>query len=129
MNKDEMFEEIAKALCGMECKYCEDCFHLRQANKIYNAGYRKVGDDEIVIQKDVFEEVSKDYATINNEAYYCGFSAGVEEAKQETRDILRDLYMYFTEDYLWGFKNSNKDHKSASLVKRLCKAYGIELGG
>lgn len=177
MNKDEMkmIEEMAKVMCEkkIKCKDCvlEDfyCIYKKGATELYNAGYhrveddevvvkkselarlknlelnyeqvyedyrkleqernsyRKVGEDEIVVKKSEYEDLSKDYATINDEAYYCGFSAGVEEAKQETRDILHDLYMCFTEEYLLGFRNSNKDHKSASVVKRLCKAYGIEL--
>lgn len=126
MDKDEMIKEIYETLSRVSqtARTFEEV-----AYRLYTENCRIVGEDEIVIKKSEYENLSKTYAAINSEAYYCGLSVGEKEAKQETRDILQELYMYFTEDYLCGLRNCNKDHKSAGLVARLAKAYGIELEG
>lgn len=134
MDKDEMIEEI-RAIIDDRCEAELGQVHAESkggkvtktvstsliAKDIYNAGYRKVAEDEIVIQKDVFEELSKDYSTINNEAYYCGFSAGVEEAKQGTaREILTTIYnrlRYATFQQKFALK----------IVKDIANELGIEL--
>ena len=114
MKEDEMIKDIYRVLieccnyiddnnglhgnkCG-NCEFWDDTnnvcasYERKQSIAIYNAGYRKIGEDEIVVKKSGYEELSKDYATINNEAYYCGFSVGVEEAKQDTaREIFEEI--------------------------------------
>ena len=77
MNKDEIIEEMAKVLCDND-KRCEECIsrlllpcgYKSYCTKLYNAGYRKMTEDEIV-------ESMKTY----------------ERARQETaRKILQELY-------------------------------------
>ena len=135
MNKDEMkmIEQIrkdfvARCLKGSDGCDLRDCQHCH-AESLYNAGYRKVGKDEIVVKKSEYEKLRLAKYKAMEEAIEYEKTAykQLEQAKQETREILQELYMCFTEEYLLGFRNSNKDHKSASLVKRLCKAHGIEL--
>lgn len=58
-------------------------------NYMINAGFREVGEDEIVIKKSEYENLTKTYAAINSEAYYCGLSVGREEVAKE---ILQELY-------------------------------------
>lgn len=48
MNKEKQIEEMAKVMCGYygtekcyECRYCCDCHIKQEANRLYNAGYRK----------------------------------------------------------------------------------------
>lgn len=143
MNKDEMIkEQIEKmaqilfnavgdaitfeqtSMMGGSVK--TDCFKL--AETLYTAGCQKVADDEIVIQKDTFEELSKTYATINDEAYYCGLSVGKEETAREILqfidsrlDIPRagifERKIYFKKGYKMAIQE----------IKMLIKAeYGIE---
>ena len=94
MNKDEMIKDltnIQKNHCDntkmVDCmtRECNDCMVIG----IINAGYRKVGEDEIVVKKSEYENLSKTYAAINSEAYYCGLSVGREEVAKE---ILQELY-------------------------------------
>lgn len=75
MNKDEMIEEMAKITNYTAFDFTQGAIesatiYTAMAEALYNAGYRKVGDDEIV-------ESMKTY----------------ERARQETaRKILQELY-------------------------------------
>lgn len=109
MNKDEMSKEMQKDLVLSE----QDCVWLYEKE-----GYRKLADDEIVIKKDEYEELSKDYATINNEAYYCGMNVGKQETASE---ILQELYYEATSNV------SEIVELTAFQIEQLAKAYGIEL--
>ena len=61
MCHNEQIEEIAKIICGKTsgCENCmfnyNTCFEHKDAEEIYNAGYRKVSD----IVNEIFEEISK----------------------------------------------------------------------
>lgn len=70
MNKDEMkmIEEMAKIMdksdekCGnagcFGCEYvnADRCVYILGATELYNAGYRKIADDEIVIKDEYLKE-------------------------------------------------------------------------
>lgn len=57
MNKEKQIEEIAKILCGQTrgCEHCmfnyNTCFERKDAEEIYNAGYRKASE--------IFEEIEE----------------------------------------------------------------------
>lgn len=69
MNEDEMIEEMAKVLCDKD-KRCEECIsrlllpceYKSYCTRLYNANYRKVGDDEIVIKKQAYEKFVEEFA-------------------------------------------------------------------
>lgn len=99
MTKDEMIEEMAKVLCDKD-KRCEECIsrlllpcgYKSYCTKLYNAGYRKVADDEIVVKKikepfvfyDNREEIEKRMQEYEEE---------IAQAKQEeVREILTTIY-------------------------------------
>ena len=84
MNKDEVIKDIAKMTCEFEtpCNECEfnskkyRCSYKAYAEQVYNAGYRKVADDDEIV------ESMKTY----------------ERARQETaREILQDLNNRYNE--------------------------------
>ena len=113
MNKDEMIEEMASIICvgtsneGI-CEKCDlkkhehfgfiyQCHKFDDAEALYNANYRKVGEDEIV-------ESMKTY----------------ERARQETaRKILQELKQKLCEIHSFG---SEKE-----MIDEVAKSYGIEL--
>lgn len=118
MNKDEMLEDIKSAI-GVASFYKAPYQAQEMTDYLWRKGYRIVGDDEIVVKKSEYEKLSKDYSTINNEAYYCGFSVGVEETKQETA---REILLQVEHDYV--------EHPVLSIfeiVERIADKYGIEL--
>lgn len=106
MNKDEMIEEMAKVLCDND-KRCEECIsrlllpcgYKSYCTKLYNAGYRKMTEDEIV-------ESMKTY----------------ERARQGTaREILQRFYNRAKSN-----KNDFADVNSYE-IELMAEEYGIEL--
>ena len=91
MNKDEMLEDM-KIVINQSVVRSNSGLDLSRglmALSLDKLGYRKVGEDEIVVKKSEYEKLSKTYAAINSEAYYCGLSVGREEVAKE---ILQELY-------------------------------------
>ena len=149
MNKDEMKNDLTNILKNRcdnisfgDCMgrvSCDSC----KAEAIYNAKYRKVGDDEIVVKKRQYEQLKKynrDRKRLRlkwqqakqdlDDIYSNGFVLLVEhheivdqvarETRQETaREILQMIY------------DKGKDTAMICLptiaIKQLAKAYGIEL--
>ena len=106
MNKDEIIEEMAKILCDKD-KRCEECIsrlllpcgYKSYCTRLYNANYRKVGEDEIV-------ESMKTY----------------ERAREETaREILQELYYEATSNV------SEIVELTTFQIEQLANRYGIEL--
>ena len=103
MNKDEMkmIEQIrkdfvARCLKGSDGCDLRDCQHCH-AESLYNAGYRKVAEDEIV-------ESMKTY----------------ERARQETaREILQELKDKLLKPHSYGYERA--------IIELLIEKYGIEL--
>ena len=112
MNKDEMIKDIVKTICEFEtlCTECEfntkkyRCSYKAYAEQVYNAGYRKVGEDEIV-------ESMKTY----------------ERARQETaREILQDIMTKISSFEVAGLTIKSVDI-NIDFVKDLAQKYGVEL--
>lgn len=103
MNKDEIIEEMAKILCDKD-KRCEECIsrlllpcgYKSYCTKLYNANYRKVADDEIVIKKSEYEDLrlAKYKAMEEATEYEKTAYKQLEQAKQETREILQTINKY-----------------------------------
>ena len=65
MDKDEMIEEMAKITNYTAFDFTQGAIesatiYTAIAEALYNANYRKVGDDEIVIKKSEYETLKKD---------------------------------------------------------------------
>ena len=140
MNKDEkkMIEEMIEIIHREQincikngCKECEyygyvHCVSSRKAEALYNAGYRKVGDDEIVIKQTDYVELNKDFYDWKKEYdHNCLLRLEVfelekqlEKAKQETREILQEVVN------AWNTGNLNQRE-----LAYICTKYGIELEG
>lgn len=53
MSKEKQIEEMARAMCAYygtekcyDCRYCCDCHIAKEADRLYNAGYRKQSEGE-----------------------------------------------------------------------------------
>ena len=61
MSREKQIEEMARVLCGMasSCNKCmfnsETCYEYKDAEEIYNAGYRKQSE----VAKDILAEVER----------------------------------------------------------------------
>ena len=111
MNKQ--IEEMAMIACGTTRK-CEDCFiktvkkecsFINVAKKIYNEGYRKLNDGDVVITKE------------QNEKWLKFLESNMQKARKETaREILRDMF-----EKIKGYENID------IILKQLAKVYGVEV--
>ena len=72
MTKQEQIEEMAKIICGrvkddiciIDRTSCDSCCNwARQAEKIYNAGYRKIQDGTVVLSREEYEMLKSLYDT------------------------------------------------------------------
>ena len=132
MNKDEMIEEMSKiiyksdekcvnAYC-FECEYVntDRCVYILGATELYNAGYRKVADDEIVIKKSKIGMLEKTIDYLEMEK--AQLNKQLEQAEQEvSREILQELY---DEAISYVCKTVEL---TAFQIEQLAKEKGVEL--
>ena len=85
-------------------------------------GCRKVSEDEIVIKKRQYEQLKK----YNRDRKRLRLRW--QQAKQETREIFQEAYMYFNADNVLGLPNYLKNERAARVIKGIAKSRGIELG-
>lgn len=92
VEKEKIIQDMLKILsdyCDLVSNdYCDihDCYSCF-AILLYNAGYRKVGDDKIVMDKEEWETLHNDYA----KALY---NARKNERKETVREILQLMQYY-----------------------------------
>lgn len=134
MNDKEMIEEMAKII-GWSCDkksmdYCDevdDCDECR-AIDLYNAGYRKIPEDSVVLTKSEADLIAGELGVISPSSGKPLSEAIKAQIRKETaREILKELYMHFSADSLCGIVNFNKHYNSAKVVSRLAKQYGVEI--
>lgn len=125
MNKDEMkmIKEMAENQKGEGCLLCNgnQCDRCRLiVETICRAGYRKIGDDEIVVKKSELGKVviSHERADIvdmlNQETRELQRATAIKE--KTAREILQELYIE-CEYYTHG----------RTAIEEIAKKYGIEL--
>lgn len=145
MNKDEKMtiEEMAKVItdledceynvCFIDCRldcYCADCEYDSKEKKgicgcveyaiaehIYNAGYRKVGDDEIVVKKSEYEMLSRDYLRTYDYAY----REGVADGERELAKTIISVIWEEEKDETIRIKDVH------DTVREIAEKHGIEL--
>ena len=110
-NKKQMIEKIAKDIdvnC-FDCRNCEyreepHCTDLLSAKNLYNAGYRKIQDNEIVLTKEEYESLKKGVKTVSYQAmidasdqqhwlngYKVGYRDGVIAVNVQTKQALEKI--------------------------------------
>ena len=75
--KYEQIEEMARAACehfdcdmaGQPCTKCKTydkhCYTIHQAEILYNAGYRKLPENSLVLSKEEFEQHANEYKNLS----------------------------------------------------------------
>ena len=107
---DEKGNHIRNKCNEFDCEhYCETnnvccSFGRKQAEALYNAGYRKVDD---FVMWHAAEQLKL--------------------AEETAREILQELYLQFAEPYLNKMRNEYYDTKIASLIKKRAEKYGVEV--
>ena len=60
MNREQQIEEIKKVIISVYGRIRtggEDFLNNRQAEALYNAGYRKLSEDSVVLSREVYDEI------------------------------------------------------------------------
>lgn len=84
-------------------------------DKIENGTLKEVPENSVVVSKEELRQTSELKAET------------LKLARQETaREILGELYMHFSANSLCGIPNPNQNSKSAKVIARLAKQYGVE---
>ena len=117
MNKqidNKAIEEMAKIICGgcpngKECMRCL-CADWYKAEALYNAGYCKVADDEVVLNQKELAELTVQMS-LNSEKM-------AEIRKEKAREILQKIA------YEYEYAYCNRDTK---WFERICKEYNIDI--
>ena len=113
MNREEQIAEMAKIICGrveddiciIDRTSCDSCCNwARQAEKIYNAGYRKT--------------FTSDLASDTQKAFKEGYEKGCETCEQAWDNGYNDGYESGKED---GVKEFAEKVKSKSYVNDYCR--------
>lgn len=156
MNKDEMInygiQIIEQSLCKPDTIKFDDIglremtYIIKELNKrvmedLYNEGYRKVADDEIVVKKEAYEKFvgqlieqeeiahsyEQGYAELLQSNHF--LQDKLENARQETtREILQKLKdNIMLADFGCGDGYEEVVDMNTDELKKLAKQYGIEL--
>lgn len=98
MNKQQQIEEMARAMCepfdramvGQPCTKCRtydrNCYTIHQAEALYNAGYRKIPEDSVVISIEEYEKLKYTWIT-DSDAYKKGCKETAEKILNEVKDM------------------------------------------
>lgn len=143
MTKQEQIEEMAVIGCvrnpqahtAEECSKCDFkqgmCNAYRHAEALYNAGYRKISENVVVLTKEEYEDL-KVAADNYDPFWFCSFggcegarkgckddcemSIFVQERKKTAKEILQE----------WADDNSSMGLDN-TFVNNIAKRYGIEV--
>lgn len=140
MNKDETIKEIKAIIvrhhsglgCNVLCDgdQCENCEFT--AEDIYNANYRKIADDEIVIKQTDYVELNKDFYDWKKEYdHNCLLRLEVFELEKQLENVRQDTARKILQElYDEAMRYSNEVVElTAFEIKQLAKEKGIELEG
>lgn len=128
--KEKQIEEMAKVMCGNDCEECakesaefyqqtleearnNKCLLKNCAKTLYNAGYRKLPEDSVVLSKGAYESLSsKAKANVVN---------AVEIRKETAEKILQPLYDACKDD------SYGQVVVDFAILERLAKQFGVEI--
>ena len=144
MDKEKQIEEIAKVLneccnrydeqgrhLGNKCSNCEYwcdtnhiccSYNIKEAETLYEQGYRKINENEVVISKEELErlkqEQTKSYTAIINSSFLDRIeqleNRLIKARKETAREILQIIKQEY--DYI------------GDLERIIAKKYGVEIG-
>lgn len=119
MNKQEQIEEMAQFICGrstddiciIDRTSCDcNCAWARTAEAIYNAGYRKIPENAVVLTKEEYIDLSRNYVTEQ-----------IEQVRKKTAKEILSKLNALMEQYHY---KSTAWRNCANFIK---ETYGVEV--
>ena len=132
MNKE--IEEMAVIGCvrnpqahtAEECAKCDfkngQCNSYRHAEALYNAGYRKIPKDSVVLSREEQERIST--AT---EKRIKELKRQILQARKETAEKILNELLDFVNGWFEGVENNDFGVEFNRILKNFAKQYGVEI--
>lgn len=142
MDKEQQIEEIKQVLIKT-CKRCrpfeEDYMQSKYAESLYNAGYRKIPEDAVVLTKVEYESLRQSLTqTTVRECeladrarallHECDIlKIDLEKARKDTaKAILNVLYFNLQNSVKGHIAKSNVYYNVMDRIQEIAKNYGVE---
>ena len=127
-DKEKQIKEMAKTMTGCN-KTCDECYSeyeklfgkqkdaqcicITEATTLYNAGYRKLPEDSVVLTREEYNEFLRQGAMIDF------LKDCIQQARKETaREILNKIYHLSKGYYI------DDEEEYIEMIKKLAKQYG-----
>lgn len=112
---DECFEAFEKTMTLPIADREEHCQAIKYARRLFNAGYRKLSENSVVLSRATWFETQ-------NYKYNLGFKTGKQISRKETAEkILNELVGHTFEDDGWTWTVSKED------IQWLADKQGVEI--
>ena len=125
MTKQEQIEEMAVIGCVrnpqahtteecLKCEFSDGCCNAyRHAEKLYNAGYKKLPEDAIILTKEEYIDLSQNYVKEQKEQ-------AVKEFAEKLKELLRNDYNIKPSGFTGGFID---ERRVFEYIDKLLKEY------
>lgn len=145
MNKE--IEEMARVACehfdydmvGQPCTKCrtynKHCYTIHKAEILYNAGYRKLPEDSVVLTREECERLKLELAIEKKRADESYTQKEVEEiiaskerikSKETVKKILTEL-LDFVNDWFECVENNDFGIEFNKISKGIAEKYGVKI--
>ena len=104
MDKQRQIEELARILIKASCKgsECEKCIYIDSVKEaeeccvclkaLYNAGYRKIPENAVVLTMDEHIAMLKDLAESNAKTYEMAYQKGSKETAEKFAERAKEMF-------------------------------------
>lgn len=117
MNKQEQIEEMEKIIDELYNVYDTTAGEI--AEGLYNTGYRKIPENAVVLTKEEYIDLSRNYV-----------GEQIEKTRKETAKEIVEKVKGQSETFLIGYGDGQYDeHKYVSVeyIEELAKQFGLEV--
>ena len=151
MDREKQIEEIAKAMCEYCKEMCgedgcprlpfskenfdKECFvyRIEEAENLYEKGYRKIKDNEIVVSKEEYEGLINQNKGLKEENHILRLENNDLEAQVElkSKETAREIFLNAIAKVKERFKQTKGYTTCYDIVfvlTKLAEKYGVDLG-
>lgn len=141
-DKRQQIEDMAKVLCGItkvckDCKFNGNCLAYNSAEALYNANYRRVPKNAVVLTQEEYEELKNESAAIAKDYQEMGqfydekceeLEKLIQEKHKWTEQALKETAkeIYITGKYYYA-KHSPMERQLSDFLAHIKETYGVEV--
>lgn len=129
--REKQIEEMAKVMCG-GCYDGKECMHglcadWYKAEKLYNANYRKLTEDSVVLSKEEYDTLKAE-----NDKYVkdcIDYLATINKLENKVWEVEQQSSKETAEKILKWLKEHTFDGSFAIVETYFKEQFGVEIGG